>query len=420
MREDLLGYLLGALEPDEEREIEDRLEADPELRKKLRVIRRGLEPLSSDDGLIDAPEGLAARTCSFVDQFPTFEALGTHAGAVPAGDNDESDPVAAPANVGAPVHSEARHSEIPHAQTPDSVLADAITSPAAAAVAPMPASLSPVSGYEAAAPDRRWSMADALVTAGVVAAASMLIVPAISAGRYQAQITACTQRLQRLGTALVDYSRIHGGAFPEVVEHGPMSRAGIYPVRLREAKLISDYSEVTCPAAHHEFAPQAATTASITGSSYAGPSGTNLHRTAEADATDVTLRIPEPAELEEADDAEVDALLARHRGTYGYALGYVDDDGYHVRRNQNRSTFIVLSDMPHDGKSGSRNHGCGGQNVWFEDGHVEFLNTCRLKHLEDQIFENRSGFVGAGEGPDDIVIGRATDRPLITPVGFSQ
>jgi hypothetical protein len=228
----------------------------------------------------------------------------------------------------------------------------------------------------------------------------MLVIPALSAGRYRAQVTACSERLHRLGTAMADYSRIRGGVFPEVVEKGPLARAGIYPIRLRDAKLINDYADVTCPASLHDGAD------ALTGSLAVEPKD--------------SLRIPELSDLATKDEAEVDALLSQRSGTYGYALGYVDDAGYHVRRNRNRSTFIVLSDMPHDGKSGSRNHGCGGQNVWFEDGHVEFLNTCKLRHMEDQIFENRSGFVGAGVGPDDIVIGRTTDRPLITPVVLAK
>jgi hypothetical protein len=414
MREDLLGYLLGALEPDEEREVEDRLEADPELRQRLRVIRRGLEPLSSDDGLIDAPPGLAARACNFIDQPRVFESLGFDG--IPAG--DESSHSAAGENRVAGKVSEAAAAITPSSapsaaagssEFPGSSGGDTVSDPEYAAnpadtvvrpASPAGGAFSPSTRFESAPAVRRWGMADVLVTAGVVAAASMLVIPALSAGRYQAQVTACRERLHRLGTALVDYSRVRGGVFPEVEEDGPLSRAGVYAARLREARLINDYADVTCPASGHGYAD--------------GLSENPLEESEES------RRIPELAKLAVADDAEVDSQLARRTGTYGYALGYVDDDGYHVRRNHNRSTFIVLSDMPHDGKSGSRHHGCGGQNVWFEDGHVEFLNTCRLSHLGDQIFENRRGFVGAGLGPDDIVIGRNTDRPLISPVGFAQ
>jgi hypothetical protein len=126
-------------------------------------------------------------------------------------------------------------------------------------------------------------------------------------------------------------------------------------------------------------------------------------------------RIPDMTTLINANETEVDALLARNGGSFGYAHGYVDEDGYHTLRNRNRSTFIVLADAPHDGTKESRNHGCGGQNVWYEDGHTEFLNCCRLKHVGDQIFQNRRGFVGAGIGPDDIVIGDARSRPVILP-----
>lgn len=40
MRDELVGYLLGALEPHEERALEARLETDAELRRELEDLRR--------------------------------------------------------------------------------------------------------------------------------------------------------------------------------------------------------------------------------------------------------------------------------------------------------------------------------------------------------------------------------------------
>lgn len=64
MREQLLGYLLGALEPQEQAQVAKRLLDDAELRRELEILRRGLEPL--DDEHPEPPRGLAAKTCSYV------------------------------------------------------------------------------------------------------------------------------------------------------------------------------------------------------------------------------------------------------------------------------------------------------------------------------------------------------------------
>lgn len=66
MREQLLGYLLGALDPTEKRQVEERLEQDPELRRELAALREKLMPLAADDASPDPPSDLARRTCRFV------------------------------------------------------------------------------------------------------------------------------------------------------------------------------------------------------------------------------------------------------------------------------------------------------------------------------------------------------------------
>ena len=70
MREQLLGYLLGALEPAEQASIEAALAGDPELRRELEKLRASLCPLddAADDEEHDLapPPGLATRTFQFV------------------------------------------------------------------------------------------------------------------------------------------------------------------------------------------------------------------------------------------------------------------------------------------------------------------------------------------------------------------
>ena len=66
MHDELIGYLLGALDGDELALVEEHLAARPDADCHLEILRRGLEPLEADDGHLDPPEGLALRTCQVV------------------------------------------------------------------------------------------------------------------------------------------------------------------------------------------------------------------------------------------------------------------------------------------------------------------------------------------------------------------
>jgi len=65
--EQLLGYLLGALEEEERREIDVQLHRDPALREELASLRRCLAPLEDSWQPVCPPAGLSQRTCRFVD-----------------------------------------------------------------------------------------------------------------------------------------------------------------------------------------------------------------------------------------------------------------------------------------------------------------------------------------------------------------
>lgn len=367
MRDLLLGYLLNALEPDEKRELERRLSIDPELRRDLELLRRSLEPLNGSTSAFDPPAGLAKRTCDFI-----------------ADTSDRTDPL---------LGSGPDLRTTPPRATPQPAAVSA-----SASSTERPDSLEAVRKRftasqvdEFGAPARRRGLPDLAVTAGVVVAASLLFFPVLSSMRHQSRIAACREKLHRVGIALIDYSRRHGDLFPEVADRGPLGHAGIYAPRLRAAHLLQDESDVVCP----------------------GQARTFEH-------------IPTIDELEHADSAELDQLTRTMGGSYGYALGYLEDGKYHYVRNRNRPNFALMADAPQDHALGSLNHGCGGQNVFFEDGHASFLNCCRRRDLGDDLFANREGFVGAGIGPDDVVIGASAAAPLVKaatvakPVGFFE
>ena len=69
-REQLLGFLLGALEEPEQESVEKQLERNPKLLQDLATVRESLQPLWVAQPDFDPPAGLAARTCEFVASHP--------------------------------------------------------------------------------------------------------------------------------------------------------------------------------------------------------------------------------------------------------------------------------------------------------------------------------------------------------------
>lgn len=363
MRDLLLGYLLDALEPEEKRELERRLSIDPDLRRDLELLRRSLEPLDGSSSLIDPPAGLAGRTCDWITSLSGELA--------PIADADRAFPRDRDPEDGAGVPDSPTDKALGLRGSRDKL--DPREAIRSRFFASQPLEPAAVSG-------RRWSLADATVTAGILVAASLLFFPVLASMRYQSRVTACREKMHRLGTALIDYSRVHGDLFPEVPQSGPLGHAGIYAPRLRQARLLADVADVVCPG----------------------------QATAELD------HIPTIDELEHADSAALDKLTKSMGGSYGYALGYVEDGEYRFVRNRNRAKFALLADEPKDHSLGSLNHGCGGQNVFYEDGHAAFLNCCKRRELGDDLFANHKGFVGAGIGPDDVVVAASAAAPVIT------
>jgi type II secretory pathway pseudopilin PulG len=66
IREQLIGYLLGADEPSEHALVKEHLERDESLRRDLEVLRRGIDPLAADQADHQPPTGLAQRCCEYV------------------------------------------------------------------------------------------------------------------------------------------------------------------------------------------------------------------------------------------------------------------------------------------------------------------------------------------------------------------
>ena len=185
IREQLLGYLLDALDDAERTEVEQQLATNPDWNYELESLALTLEPLAETYEEFEPPAGLAERTTSMI-------AAGTK-------------------------------------------------------VTPATKGFGPVSRAESRSRNR-WSIADVVVMAGICLSGSLLFFPAISQSRYAARLQACQNNLRELGFALIDYSEKAGqGYFPEVPIEGNRAVAGIYAPVLLDAGYLTDETRIICP-----------------------------------------------------------------------------------------------------------------------------------------------------------------------------
>jgi prepilin-type processing-associated H-X9-DG protein len=70
MEDNLVGYLLNALDPLTQRQVEAYLDAHPDARARLELLRQALAPLEADRDVADPPPGLADRTLQRVAESP--------------------------------------------------------------------------------------------------------------------------------------------------------------------------------------------------------------------------------------------------------------------------------------------------------------------------------------------------------------
>lgn len=192
MHEDLLGYLLGALEPHEMRRVAQWLREDPDARRQLEEIERSLKPLEDHYQPCEPPPAdLVSRTLSSLPPLPSPEDSVT-----------ENEPVEL-----AGMHS-------------------VVDAPRDTAV--------------------RW-----LDWVGGVAVAVVmlgLLLPALAEGRFESRKLACQDQMRQIGTAITQYvTRNSQERLPVVAESGPEAYAGIYANRLNDAGLFPNPNLRWCP-----------------------------------------------------------------------------------------------------------------------------------------------------------------------------
>lgn len=279
--EQLIGYLLRALEPSEMLEVERRLRDDTRLRARLEQLEAMLEPLEQDRDIIEPPSELRERTLQAI-----YEEMADDEGA-----GEES--------------AGAEYVDTPssHAKVASGMLANHVTNGGGDALTP--AALDSHRGAH--------SWWDAAFSVASFVAVLALLFPAIYESREQSRTAACQDRLRELGHLLTNFAlRADDQRIPALDKSGREAFAGVYAVRLKGMGLLDQDQMVWCPAAlTDETIPQ----------------------------------VPGPEALASADDQRLALWQKLAGGGYEYNLGVLENDRFHAPRLQGRSNFAWMSDL---------------------------------------------------------------------------
>ena len=178
---DLVGFVLGALEPAEHSRIAAKISGSPELQEAVDRLYASLPKTQEAWQSVRPPSGLARRACEKVVDFDRTRELFA-----------QSD------------------------------------------LAPQPASKSPTYANSG------WSWRDIVVLAGTCLAVALILLPSILNSRYQARIAMCQNNLRQVSTALQHYSQSNAGFLPSAEPGSRLGVAGAYGPILKDAELIQD------------------------------------------------------------------------------------------------------------------------------------------------------------------------------------
>ena len=193
MGQDLVGYLLDALDATEQSQVREALEDDPQLQDRLTALRSEIQWTESARYQFTPPAGLTDQTMAFIDR-----------------------------------QTEGVSAAVKDAQPPDAVTAISHASSAS-----------------------NWRTTDWIVAASLLAATVLLAVPFIGMQREEARKIACQKQLLSIGKALTDYSTANNGTLPQIAPAGNRAVAGVFAPTLRDNG-FSNSEDFFCPSS--EFA----------------------------------------------------------------------------------------------------------------------------------------------------------------------
>ncbi len=345
--EDLIGYLLHALDADDHRAVEAAVAADPAAAARLARARAALAPLAADRDPPAPRPALAARTLARVAQYAVANKIAVV---------DPPPPPDPPVSPGRPTLPDipVPAARVPAGPRPPLDSDDYLELP------PAPRHDAPDTGG-----GRWWAFgrADLVVSAAIAVVAFGLVVSGIGRARYSSGVAACQDNLRALHAGLVGFSDVHDGQLPKVGGDPPYDTAGAFVLVLADSGQLPSAFTHTCPVAPEKKRPDAPVRYTYT-LGYRAPDGLLLG-------------------LELADGANTDLIPV------------AADDPCHA-----------VAPAP-----GTESPHRRGQNVLYLGGNVRFAAAATVGVDGDDIYRNAAGRVGAGLHRYDAVLGRAGDRP---------
>ncbi len=359
-QEDLLGYMLGALEPHETVRVQKMVDASPELERDLLELKTTLAPLELLDEPAGSPPGLARRVC---------QSIASSRRMMPSG-IVVSEPVFAGSVLAGPARLSAECDDV-------------------------------------GGPGRgSWSLSDLMVACTAAAIVGAILLPAISLSRFNSRVTACQGNLQCLFHSMISYAEMNDGEFIKIPDSGALSVAGCFGPILKNAGLLENDNLLAC--------------AGVAGNIFAAGNTPETTLTS-ATLTSASLTASPAVEIPTLDQIQAAAgsipqtlaLQKKMGGHYGYALGHADNGIYRAPRSMGRANYALLSDSPTTNNGYTRsssNHGPSGQNVLFEGGRVAFVTSPIIG--TDEVFLNDLGMVAPGIHNADSVVAPSYVHPI--------
>ena len=204
-QEELLGYVLGALDAQEQRNVQQLIDQNPDLEEQLLEIRNSLLPLDCLDTAGPRP-GMARRTCEKV------------------------------------ANSQSNQEEV------DCSVAEFSTTLLPGRGKDVEPKLSPSKTNERSLlHPSSWSLPDFVMAFGLMAIVAGILFPTISYTRFNSRVLACQNNMRELGTAFMQYSETNCGYFPEIRREGNVFTNGCYAPMLKDAGLVNDDNLFACP-----------------------------------------------------------------------------------------------------------------------------------------------------------------------------
>jgi hypothetical protein len=208
----------------------------------------------------------------------------------------------------------------------------------------------------------RFGWLDAVALAVILFVVAILVPPAIHNSRFHLRLASCQERLRQVGLALAQYGYGHGHPISELADNERLTDAGQFAAELLDDGFPSDEGGVVCPddwlAAQGVF---------------------RRHRRVGSLLADIENRPPEVIQAGPPPPAwsPMEIPGSSNREWLGTWRNGMFDDA----TDPPPAAVALLADAPSADVSGQALdcHDGQGRNMFFEDGHVDFLPCSTLR-----------------------------------------